>query len=460
MFNSPIDVANRALQHLGARRIASFTDNSKEAAEISFAYDKLRKTELERNVWEFCIRRAWIYPVNSTSMGFTPKPWVATEFYRAGSIVSYLDAFGTTQTWIATAYGNVGEEPDVQGNSWVPFFGSPMVNQFIPQPTGTVPSSSYIPTYNRGDIVYLPLGPGVNVCYYSLVEGNQETPNVPDVWAAYVNPFQNGFIQPTLLTNGRIVGQYAKGDIVQGSDLWYYMSQIDINQNNDPTLSPKPFNLLTSYAAAAVVAGSDGHTYQSLVSSNIGHDPTTDNGIHWEDMNTPVPWTPAFDGGISSNLWLQLAVNLVGLEILYPLGSGPVEQNFNRNIFLLPSNFLRRAPQDPKAGSRTFLGSPTGLTYDDYLIEAKKYLTSRSPFPIPLRYCADVTDVTLWPSMFAEGLSARVAIETCETITQSREKISIISGDYAKFMTEARTVGAILTGSDEPPEDDWITTRI
>ena len=53
-FLTPVDIANRALQHLGAKRINTtygFTEDSRNASEIASCYDKLRRAELQRNVW-------------------------------------------------------------------------------------------------------------------------------------------------------------------------------------------------------------------------------------------------------------------------------------------------------------------------------------------------------------------------------------------------------------------------
>lgn len=66
-FQSPVDIANRALQHVGALRIVSFTDDTKSAGEVSFVYDKVRQAELRRNCWRFAYRNAVLRPVNSLS---------------------------------------------------------------------------------------------------------------------------------------------------------------------------------------------------------------------------------------------------------------------------------------------------------------------------------------------------------------------------------------------------------
>ena len=58
-FVLPLDIMNRACQHLGVPRITSLNpiDDTKEAAELNFVYDKVRQAELESNLWRFATKR-------------------------------------------------------------------------------------------------------------------------------------------------------------------------------------------------------------------------------------------------------------------------------------------------------------------------------------------------------------------------------------------------------------------
>jgi hypothetical protein len=62
--------------------------------------------------------------------------------------------------------------------------------------------------------------------------------------------------------------------------------------------------------------------------------------------------------------------------------------------------------------------------------------------------------------MFCEGLGARIGLEICEPLTQSDSKLGTISQIYKTFMSDARNVNGIETGSVEPPLDDYITCRL
>ena len=48
---SKVEIANRALQKLGAKRIASLSEDSRNARAINAAYDTLREAELRAHTW-------------------------------------------------------------------------------------------------------------------------------------------------------------------------------------------------------------------------------------------------------------------------------------------------------------------------------------------------------------------------------------------------------------------------
>jgi hypothetical protein len=54
-YATSVDIANKALLHLGASMIVAFTDNSKNAVTMNFLYDKCRQAELLSTVWKFSI---------------------------------------------------------------------------------------------------------------------------------------------------------------------------------------------------------------------------------------------------------------------------------------------------------------------------------------------------------------------------------------------------------------------
>jgi hypothetical protein len=244
-----------------------------------------------------------------------------------------------------------------------------------------------------------------------------------------------------------------------------YMSLFDLNINQEPDLAPPLWSATVTFSIGAKVGGSDGQIYISLANFNVGVDPTTNGGAVWQPTGILNPWTTVFVSGTGSRNWRQIGgpefpmgVTVAPLNIIYPIGAGPSSQATTRNTFVLPAGFLRKAPQDPKAGSQSWLGAPSGLIYNDWNIEGK-YLTSRMSDAILLRFTADTVDVTSFDDMFCEGLAARIGLEIDATLTQSKN-LQTIASAYAKFMGEARTVNSIEIGPEEPPVDDYIFCRL
>jgi hypothetical protein len=431
-FLVPVDIGNRALQHCGAQRIAApdFSEKSKNAKEVAFCYDKLRKAELQRRYWSFAITRTVLRALDQNTMLLTPSLWMPTTTYFRGSVVA--DASGTL--WISSIPNNLGNDP-LLTTFWEPYFGPRAVPLY--DAGGTT-------AYFAGELVYTAAGDGTNRVYLSLQSNNSDNPATPTAYDPTVTYFKN---------------QVVTFDSVA------YMSLIDLNLNNEPDLAPTLWVSATTYSAGAKVGGSDGMIYQSVGSGNVGNDPTADGGSHWTNTGVLNPWTTSFVGGSGSDKWLQIGgaefpsgVTLTTLNIVYPLGSGPWWQASTKNAFALPAAFLALAPQNPKPGL-SVVGGPIDPGYNDWLIE-RGFLISSETGPIVLRFVADVTDVRKMHSMFCEGLAARVGFEVCEVVTQSTAKLSAISKIYDRWISEAGTIDAIEQGYEDLPEDDLVTVRL
>lgn len=69
---SEVDIANRALQKLGAERITSLTQDSENARECNVAYEAVRDAELRAHPWNFAIKRAQLAAdTTAPAFGFT-----------------------------------------------------------------------------------------------------------------------------------------------------------------------------------------------------------------------------------------------------------------------------------------------------------------------------------------------------------------------------------------------------
>lgn len=197
-YQVPVDIANAACDYLGASQIATFQDNTKVATRLSSRYDKVRKYELERNLWVFSIRKAVLRPLDSTSMTVTFAVWDATKTYVLGSTVTQGG-----RIWQATGAVAANLEPDANPGSWQEYFG----------PTTASPFSATT-TYWAGELVYDPATTSAAV-YLSLQNNNTQDPTVIAAWAAATT--------------------YNKGQTVTGSNATVYQSKVDLNVAIDPT---------------------------------------------------------------------------------------------------------------------------------------------------------------------------------------------------------------------------------
>jgi hypothetical protein len=429
-FKAPVDIGNRALQRCGATLMdptLGFTEDSKNAGEVSFAYGKLRRAELRRNVWRFAVREAALRPIDPNTMLLRPSMWVAATTYFIGSIVS--DEAGVA--WVSNIPNNLGNQPE-NSLTWEPYFGPLTVSLYD---SGQ--------SYNSGELVYTAAGDGTYRVYVSLVAGNSDVPGTASPWDATVTYFKD-----------QVVTRLGTP----------YLSLIDLNIGQHPDLMPLPWNSVTTYGLSATVSGSDNIIYSSLGGGNTGFDPSTDGGAHWLPIGL-VPWTATFVGGTGSVKWRQIGgaefpmgVALDPMNIVYPLGAGPPSQSSTLNAYRLPAGYLRAAQQNPKVPG-TWLGGPSGITYNDWQFKRDYLLTSENGVII-FHFVADVTDVTGMDDLFCEALAARIAEEVCDAITQSTSQLASITAAYKTVTGEARLINAIETGSDMPPDDDYVTCRL
>lgn len=429
-FSTPIDIANRALQHCGANRISAtlgFTENSKNASETAFAYPKQRRAELRRNVWRFATRKACLRAIDTDTMQLVPSMWSSGTTYFAGSIVSDQ----SNNLWISKIPNNLGYDPQ-NSTTWEPYFGPLTVSLW--QAGG----------YSAGELVYTAAGDGTNRVFLSLMGDNGDDPATPTAYDA--------------------AATYNRNQVVTYLSV-AYMSLIDLNTGNQPNLAPALYDAGTVYSIGNTVGASDGVIYTSLSNGNTGHDPVSDAGVNWQNSGVLNPWTTVFVGGSGSSKWLQIGgaefpmgVTVAPLNIIYPIGTGPYSQSSTQNVYRLPNGYLRTAPQYPKIGAATALGGPSGITYNDWTFEGD-YIVSSDVGPIMFRFVADVTDVSKFDDMFCEGMAARVALVVCEPLTQSSSKLGAIMRIYDEFMESARTANAIENGADVPPDDSYISCR-
>ena len=67
---STVEIANRALQILGAKRIVSLTEDSRNARAINAAFEPVKRAELRKHPWSFAIKRVQL-AADATAPAFT-----------------------------------------------------------------------------------------------------------------------------------------------------------------------------------------------------------------------------------------------------------------------------------------------------------------------------------------------------------------------------------------------------
>jgi hypothetical protein len=240
---------------------------------------------------------------------------------------------------------------------------------------------------------------------------------------------------------------YAVGNIVTyGNDWW--QSKVAANLANTPAQGAywthytgvdylQAWNTSVGYFPGELALASDGSVYMSLITSNTSHDPTTTTGF-----------------------WLLVNGTASGLQILYPIGTGPRTDPNTNYVFRLPRGFLRRAPTMPKVVGN-WLGAPQGITREDWVFEGD-YIVSAWNQPILLRYVADWIDVPEMHPLFCEMLSARIAEEMAPRIANPdvlQVVLATTERHYAREKRQAERSNAIEIGSADPPIDSYISVR-
>jgi hypothetical protein len=550
-FNFPVDVANRALQRVGAGFISTtlgFSENSKRASQVANCYGKLRRAELQENVWRFATRKAAIRPIDTNTLSLKPTLWSSTTTYFIGSIV--VDA--SNSYWQSKIPNNLGNQPGQIFSAWQPYFG-PLTVALYDSSVG----------YFADELVYTAAGDGTYNVFASLITGNSVHPALPDQWATGTTYFTNNVVQqfpawasgttyakgagalytdgnvyvslisgnvgnvppssaadwalmPTLILQSQLVptasnpaptpvgttpidewGQqdtYSLGSFAifnatvyvslansntgnfpdAASSTWWasvtggmlYMSLIDLNIGNSPANTPANWSSVTTYTTGQVVAATDGYNYTATsAASNLNKNPANGaNPTYWT-QGSLTAWSTSFTQGGGNSQWMQVGgasfpggTGLGQLGLIWPIGTGPLSNIYTKNVYRLPANYLRRAPQDPAAGRFSFLGAPTALQMNDWEFDGD-YLISSDTDVLTLRFVADMQDVSRFNDMFCEAFARRIAEEVCEPLTQSTEKLREIRNEYVYWVGRAKIANAIDMQADEQPMDDYLACR-
>jgi hypothetical protein len=118
-------------------------------------------------------------------------------------------------------------------------------------------------------------------------------------------------------------------------------------------------------------------------------------------------------------------------------------------IFPLPADYLRLLPNDPEENFNTI----------EWQVEGNNIVTNDDA-PLNIRYVADITDPNAFSALFREALSAKLALELAEELSQSNTKKRDLAELYDREIAKARKQNAFVSLKQQPPEDSYITVRL
>lgn len=79
--------------------------------------------------------------------------------------------------------------------------------------------------------------------------------------------------------------------------------------------------------------------------------------------------------------------------------------------------------------------------------------------PLKIRYIRKVDNTALLDPLFVEVLACKLAMEACETLTQSGQKRGTAADEYKFAVSEAVRLDAIENPPDEIPYGSWFDSR-
>ena len=388
-FRTPIDIAKRTCQQLEQATIDTFQDDSPTASNINISYDDLRLAELSRHTWAFSLRRARTRAISTTAQTWTPPTWSAVTTYTVGQVV--MAAAGTYAN--SVIYPWILQAPTSLNqnpeitSAWSHFFGTMYADVFD---SGA--------TYAAGEIV----------------------------------------IEPALYAGGTT---YVQNAIVKDSNGLFWVSLAGGNTGHTPATSP-------TWWVAWVLPSSG----QPPVSLNIVYQvaPTIWLSLVNETIN--IPSAPNTLPSVSpSTSWVNVGGTLQQVTILFPIGTGPVNNTINSTLYPLPFGWLRPSVirLDSKQSTHPWLGALYGRTPDDFTYQSW-YFTARGVGPYDIDFVADIADVSIMPPQFCESLAVRIGLEIDGVITGSKNTAKL-NGAYKRITGEAMRIDMIVQG--DPPND-------
>jgi hypothetical protein len=95
----------------------------------------------------------------------------------------------------------------------------------------------------------------------------------------------------------------------------------------------------------------------------------------------------------------------------------------------------------------------------DWVVEGGKLLTNWAA-PLNLRYTSDVDDETKWDPAFYDAMAVSLAIDLCETMTNSTSKKATLDEEYKAAVNRAKKANAFEQLAQVAPDPSFITVRL
>lgn len=166
----------------------------------------------------------------------------------------------------------------------------------------------------------------------------------------------------------------------------------------------------------------------------------SDNSKSARECN--VAYEPVRDALLREFPW-KFAIKRVSLA------ADATDPDFGRaTAFSLPADYIALLPPY----------EDTNFEALDWIVEGGKLLTNDSA-PLPVRYVSKITDPNLMDPLFREALSAYIADEICEALTQSNSKKLTCENVKKETIKKARQAGSFESTVSLPPEDTFLTSR-
>lgn len=119
------------------------------------------------------------------------------------------------------------------------------------------------------------------------------------------------------------------------------------------------------------------------------------------------------------------------------------------NAYPLPAGYLRLLAPDPRWNRND----------RDWVIEGNNILSEEGA-PLKIRCVVVIEDPNLMHPTFRAALSADMAAELCEPLTQSNTKKAACATDFKMAIDDAKKANAIEVVPQDAVEDKWLTVRI